>query len=371
MNCIGEGGIPLRLQDRQELRNLLIKHYAKYPKMELQDIIKLIYQNEFAGGHMIIDEEGSLKRLQEEVSGLELNFNDSMSNDMFDEIGNGLCRFYLTAIRDSGIDIKTVNTFFINTANSVYGDIKSFEKKLKVVKECCRDGFLPYPLKRLEIYLDDYRSKGYPPVSHSKIYRNSYLPAYRVVKAKYCYYFEVFSRIDSLLKTHATVNVAIEGNACAGKTTLANVIGEVYDCNIFHMDDFFLRPELKTADRLNEVGGNVDYVRFQQEIIEGLKKGMEFQYQVYDCKKMILDRYVSVQPKRLNIIEGVYSMHPTLIDNYDLKIFLSIDEKEQSERILKRNGAVMQRRFLEEWIPLENRYFKEMAIKDKSDLIFR
>ena len=62
-------------------------------------------------------------------------------------------------------------------------------------------------------------------------------------------------------------------------------------------------------------------------------------------------------------------MHPTLIDNYDLKIFLTIDEKEQSKRILKRNGTAMQKRFLNQWIPLENRYFDKMKIKEQSDLI--
>jgi len=43
---------------------------------------------------------------------------------------------------------------------------------------------------------------------------------------------------------------------------------------------------------------------------------------------------------------------------------------EQSRRILKRNGPEMHRRFLNEWIPLENRYFQALAIADKCDLVF-
>jgi hypothetical protein len=86
---------------------------------------------------------------------------------------------------------------------------------------------------------------------------------------------------------------------------------------------------------------------------------------------MALTEWISVIPKRLNIIEGSYSMHPTLIDSYDLKIFLHIGPEEQSLRILKRNGPMMHKRFLCEWIPLENEYFKEMKIPEHSDLVFK
>jgi uridine kinase len=192
----------------------------------------------------------------------------------------------------------------------------------------------------------------------------------KMLKAKYKDYFEVFNRIDSLMKLHSTVSVAIDGNSGAGKSTLAELIGNVYDCNIFHMDDFFLTPELKTEERLKEVGGNVDYVRFRREIIEGLQRGCEFQYRKYDCAKNAMSEYITVTPKKLNIIEGSYSMHQTLIDFYNLKIFLHINRETQSQRILKRNGTAMHRRFLNEWIPLENQYFEKMKIRERSDLVF-
>lgn len=180
----------------------------------------------------------------------------------------------------------------------------------------------------------------------------------------------IFAKIDELLKNNNIVNVAIDGKSGAGKSTLASIIKEEYDCNVFHMDDFFLTPELKTESRLTEVGGNVDYVRFNDEIILGLKSMKEFRYQRYNCKKMELDDFVNVKPKRLNIIEGSYSMHPTLIENYDLKIFLQIDEKEQVERILKRNGPFMLQKFTNEWIPKENMYFGKMNIPDNADIVF-
>ena len=78
---------------------------------------------------------------------------------------------------------------------------------------------------------------------------------------------------------------------------------------------------------------------------------------------------IHVTPKKLNIIEGAYSMHNTLIENYDLKVYLSIDPKTQSERILNRNGKAMHKKFMELWIPLENEYFRKYDIKKLSDIV--
>jgi hypothetical protein len=516
------------------LEKILIKHYELYPKMQIQDMVKLIYQNEFGGGHLIKNKADSLIRLQEEyhsLRGYSSSHNQFSNNNvdqachyicemcemskkkkyfergtkensdtrdngdnkesrdiaegrdakgnrdaeasevlqvsgisedrellsgcsqLFIDIGNNLCRFDLKVlnkivaenvenitenIKDNlkdnirynlknnindnindninnnisviksvnideidhlvndetcgnnysdyeenyediykdkckykYIDLATINSFFVNTANSISGNIQSFEAKLEILNQCCKRRILPYSVTEVEDYLKEYKAKGYPAVSHSEIYRFAYSPAYRIVDGRYCKFFEIFCRIDTLLKTKDRVIIAIDGNSGAGKSTLAAFIADVYDdCNIFHMDDFFLTPELRTEERLNEVGGNVDYVRFKKEVIGGLKSGMEFCYRKYDCQQGTFRESVKVIPKRLNIIEGSYSMHPTLRASYDLKIFLHVDTEEQSRRVLKRNGPKMHEIFISRWIPLENRYFTEMRIKEQSDLVF-
>ena len=37
------------------IQNILIEHNQRYPHMVIQDFVKLIYQNEFGGGHLISD----------------------------------------------------------------------------------------------------------------------------------------------------------------------------------------------------------------------------------------------------------------------------------------------------------------------------
>ena len=163
-------------------------------------------------------------------------------------------------------------------------------------------------------------------------------------------------QINMLLEEKNFVIVAIDGKCTSGKTTLASKLAELYDCNVFHMDDFFLRPEQRTPERFAEAGGNVDYERFLEEVLLPLKSSKTFSYRPFDCSTFTLSDPVIVTPKRLNIIEGTYSHHPYFGNPYDLKILLTIDEETQHRRILDR-PEFLHKRFFEEWIPMENRYF--------------
>lgn len=178
---------------------------------------------------------------------------------------------------------------------------------------------------------------------------------------------QIRQRIDALLQTHQRILIAIDGNCTAGKTTLARALAGEYTCNVFHMDDFFLRPEQRTAERLAQAGGNVDYERFREEILRPLTEGRAVTYRPYDCHSRALKDLVAVVPRQLNIIEGTYSQHPYFGDPYQLTIFLSVPEALQRQRIGLRPERVRQR-FFAEWIPMEQRYFEAFDICRNSDL---
>ncbi len=180
----------------------------------------------------------------------------------------------------------------------------------------------------------------------------------------------VKERMTALLAQKERIIVAIDGSCGAGKTTLAEALAGLFDCNVFHMDDFFLRPEQRTPQRFAEVGGNVDYARFQEEVLAPLLRDVPFSYRPFDCGSLLLGDRIAVTPKRVNIIEGTYSLHPYLGDRYDLRIFLSATPELQRKRILRRPAA-LHSRFFREWIPMEQRYFDGFDIPHKCDLLLR
>ncbi|MBR3949645.1 MAG: hypothetical protein IKJ84_03120 [Oscillospiraceae bacterium] len=177
----------------------------------------------------------------------------------------------------------------------------------------------------------------------------------------------LIKKIDELLTQKDRVIVAIDGKCTSGKTTLATELAEIYDCNVFHMDDFFLRPEQRTPERFAEIGGNVDYERFKDEVLIPLQAGKQFSYRPFDCGTFTLAEPVTVIPKQLNIIEGTYSQHPYFEDPYDLKVMLTVTPELQRERIMRR-PAVLHQRFFEQWIPMENRYFEELSATQDSPI---
>ena len=108
---------------------------------------------------------------------------------------------------------------------------------------------------------------------------------------------EIKTRIDRLLDTQPRVIIAIDGRCGAGKSTLAARLAELCGGNVFHMDDFFLRPEQRRPERFAEPGGNVDRERFAAEVLAPLENGSRFSYRPFVCRNMALGDTVEVEPK--------------------------------------------------------------------------
>ncbi len=178
----------------------------------------------------------------------------------------------------------------------------------------------------------------------------------------------LFIQIDRML-SEGRVILTIEGGSGSGKTTLGEMLKEIYGAAVFHMDDFFLRPEQRTRERLELPGGNVDWERFRKEVVLPLGQNERICYRPFDCCTFTLKDPVIVKPSRVTIVEGDYSMHPDLGTYYNLSVFLNISDEQQRKRIQRRNIPEKAERFFNEWIPLEQVYFEKLAVKDRCDLV--
>ncbi|MBR0312025.1 MAG: uridine kinase [Oscillospiraceae bacterium] len=166
------------------------------------------------------------------------------------------------------------------------------------------------------------------------------------------------------------VIVAIDGRCAAGKTTLAEHLKQELGTTVFHMDDFFLRPEQRTAERFSTPGGNVDYERFAAEILHPVRNGAaHVELRAYDCAAQTIQEPVRVPVGRIVLVEGSYSCHPALWDCYDLRIFLTVSPDVQRKRILERNGEEKLEVFLNRWIPMEERYFAAFGMRKREQLL--
>ena len=159
----------------EELRAILIAHARRYPLMQPRDAVKLIYQNEFGGGHLIRDEEACLNYLRREYATLEKD----PTAPLYEDIGNGIIRVNLAALREE--DLEQLGKAFIDSAAKHKGTLDSFLNKLEVLQTLTTEGVFAFDLDALNIYLSEYEAAGYPAVSHSPEYRQAYKPAYRII----------------------------------------------------------------------------------------------------------------------------------------------------------------------------------------------
>ena len=366
------------------LDTIIKLHLIKYPAMEIGDIVKLIYQSEFGGGHLIENPRLSYEQILEELSGLP-----KVSDSALEDLGESLCRIYLGPLRaifdNDPIIAGVLNAIFVESASLFKGNLQSYYEKLDILLNLIKNKELEtlciyeesyrwvsdYPFS--EKYINSHKNAGCPMLRHSESYRAKYQPSYRVALNEFARYLALFEKFENMLKEKNCLIVAIDGNCGSGKSTLAKIISSVYNCPVIKMDDFFLPENLRTEERLTEPGGNVHYERFIEEVLLPLSQGKKiFSHKVFDCNTMAYaSELKEILFSNIVVIEGSYSMRPEFRNTYDISIFLDATPPVQKSRILGRNGEINYKMFESRWIPMENRYFEHFNIADACDIVYK
>ena len=350
------------MEQYKKTRELLINHYKQYPKMEIQDMLKFIFQSSFGCEHMVSSEDFAIDYIKKEYASMVKG-----ENPLIDSLDGEYSRVSISYL-DKGLSAETLGRLFYLSAKKETQGKENLEKKLLVLKELINEEALPFSTHEAEKIINEWADSGYPAIHHSDTFRKEYRPTYRVIDNKYVGFLPLLAEIDKRLNKSSVI-MAIEGGSASGKSTLADTLQSIYGCNVFHTDDFFLRPEQRTPERLNEIGGNLDRERFLDEVLMPLSEGKDVNYRKFNCTSMKIEDGITFKPSKLTVVEGAYSMHPDLSLYYDLSVYLDISPDLQRDRITKRNSQFFAMRFFNEWIPLEERYFKGMDIKDRCDIV--
>jgi len=161
------------------IEDILIQHFEKYPKMQAQDAVKLIYQQEFGPEHMIKDPAKALAMIRQEMNGLD----PKAGEPLYESIGNGLCRLNLRPCKERGIPAEDIARLFTETAAGVQGEKKQFRLALRVLQRLAEEDETPFDPVELDIFLAHYPASC-PALHHSEAYRAAYAPTYRIVLQK-------------------------------------------------------------------------------------------------------------------------------------------------------------------------------------------
>ena len=322
-----------------------------HPSMEAQDALKLCYQAAFGAEHLLSDVDGARKYFENEFEAV-----CATQEPLYENISDKVCRVNLGAWKREGLCADWLWKIFLLSGEISADSSKAFAEYVVEAAE---------EIEGFQGFFGEYLKGGIRAVHHSDRYRCAEQPHYRVVKSEIARIIPVLQKISF---ANAKV-VSIDGKAASGKTTVSKVLESVINSQTVHMDHFFLPPQLRLPHRLGEIGGNVHYERFQNEVLPYLKSGKKFSYRIFDCSIMDYGETNVIGECPYIVVEGAYSAHPFFSDYAEVKVFSDVDEREQMRRILVRNGEKMAKRFSDEWIPMEEAYFAHFRIKENADII--
>ena len=164
-------------------RDLLISHYTAYPKLEVADIFKFIFQSAFGCEHLVSSEERALNYIIAELERIK----DENSEPRVDALDGDYSRVYLSCLNDEVTPDVLAKYFCLSAKTEPCGKERLLEK-ISVARELIEDGTIPLSLSDFDELHAKWREAGYPAIHHSESFREAYHPAYRVIANEYLKY---------------------------------------------------------------------------------------------------------------------------------------------------------------------------------------
>jgi uridine kinase len=201
---------------------------------------------------------------------------------------------------------------------------------------------------------------------------------------------EMLSRLAEAVRcvtvAHPT-RVAVDGPPASGKTTLADELAGVLrtqgrDVIRGSIDDF-LFPRARRYRR-GEYSAEGCY--FDAHDCESLKRGLlgplgpggdrRCRLAVYDraADSVLCPPVMAAPAQAFLVFDGVFLMRPELVDQWDVRIFVSTPLEKTVERaVLRENrmstAADVKRRWRERYIPAQRLYFATVRPTDHADIV--
>jgi uridine kinase len=177
---------------------------------------------------------------------------------------------------------------------------------------------------------------------------------------------------------HGVIVVAVDGYSGAGKSTLATALADQIDAAVIHGDDFY--REMPESDRLEltpkqGVDRYFDWERLRREALLPLARRRRSRYRRFDwLTGHGLTAEVTVDPRRIVLVEGVYSARPEFEDLLHLKVLVEVPDGIREQRRQQRARTVSRddpHAWDVRWHAAERHYFDTIRPPEKFDIVVK
>ena len=141
---------------------------------------------------------------------------------------------------------------------------------------------------------------------------------------------------------------------------------------VVEFDDFYPRspsgrPESAEATRNSARASTGD--GYVEQVLRPLSADRPAKYQRYDWPSDALAEWHSVAVGGIVVVEGNYSTRRELFGFYDYTLWIDAPRKLRLERGVRRGGEDTRARWLDEWMPEEDRYIAAEAPAERVDQV--
>jgi hypothetical protein len=167
--------------DHWGVLELVEYHQQLRPRLQVQDVYKLLYQANFGVEHFLTDTAGVRKYLFDELATMDTT---SQGEQLIERISptDEIVRINLRPFKQLQLDPeKLVQAMFLS-ASETKPDTEGFYHDWNEFTSLVRYGFLKFPVNDVQEWDARVSAGNLQPPHHSRQYMELYKPAYRVVK---------------------------------------------------------------------------------------------------------------------------------------------------------------------------------------------
>jgi hypothetical protein len=155
-------------------------HLQRHPKMEIQDVYKLVYQAAMGNEHLMTDTSAVRRYLMDELNSVDTSTTEPMAETISPD--GELIRLNLRPYKAARGDVQDLYYAVSATSRWFQKSEKRLQRWWEEIEELGAKHKIPFERDSLRGYFVRIKSEHFPPVHHSASYTQAYRPAYRVVE---------------------------------------------------------------------------------------------------------------------------------------------------------------------------------------------
>jgi hypothetical protein len=167
----------------QNIRKAVFEEIKNCPKLEIQDLYKLTYQAAMGNEHMMSNVDRLRKFLDNELNAVDSSSSEPLIEYLTSD--SSIARINLRPFKAQKGNPEKLIEIMIKTASAIMPSIVTLCSFWNDIELMAVDRLIPFNKQDLRKYFTTMEKQNFPAVHHSKIYNESYKPAYRIIAGKY------------------------------------------------------------------------------------------------------------------------------------------------------------------------------------------